>query len=77
MHVAMLEISLIKSIMKEIYRDGIIMVHHIRVRDINEAGMSFAELSLKWVGQALSKTSAQTHKSPAHNLASYHPQNPS
>ena len=47
---------------------------YMMVRDMNWAGLSFAELRLKWVGQALSKTSARTHKSPANNPAHYHPQ---
>ena len=50
---------------REIHHDGISW--YIMVHDISWAGLSLAELRLKLVGQALSKTSAHTHKSPAHN----------
>ena len=57
---------------REIHHD--VISWYIMVRDINWAELSFAKLKVKCIGQALSKTSAHTHKSLAHNPAYYHPQ---
>ena len=43
----------------EIHYDG--TSWYIMVRDITRAELSFAELMLKWIRQALIKTSAHTH----------------
>ena len=62
-----------KSLSRKIHHDD--MSKYILERNINWAGLSFAELRLKQVRQALSKTSAHTHKIIAHNPAYYHLQN--